>query len=862
MTLRSLLVLALLLFGSPLARPLLAVQTDEPSTEQEFRANLERRVGRHPYFKQIELEWVWEYEDFVVLVQPPSKADPDHVAKVAKLKSADSQVMNLAFRDGLAKAYGLQLRPTSPRMTIVVLATRGDFKNYFSMIKGGDPGGYTFVYKPSERMFVTCMTPFSQPTDPSGARRQYERETRADQIVHAYSARSEAQPDPYWLELALAHELAGYNDLESTTRGIGRESEWSLHRLCETITDRTRRRTLLQPLKALLDQTDFRGVYSTHAALAEGAKVKASTSGDEVYQAYTAHAGALFHYLSFEADADLRARMQRFASAAMKMQLQILPFDKVFKGVDWVEVEREFWTYVWQRHARLAPKEELDGEALAAFLAERSSSNAGGLQPAIADSTSDSRSLLAYFDAPDARLALALASLRGGDAGAARALLVEALEAAPEDERLQRELVRTEAWIAERLRYLQFLIDDGKKLVIDHDGKRLLAEVAEIDAGVVVFRSSNRDLESLPLNALDAVSLAKRMQERRSDFDASWAAAYPLVVAADASASRSLKGDEPERVALAADAEADYPARADTIEAAFRARELAFLTESEKAGSDHLDLISADSTLEHVSALWALRERVPVVTTLRPKLIGAASLALAARFAELELNELLAGHVEERRDGTLFLRYDFSDPAQLEDWPLDDETRSFEDSEPRVTTPKRLLVRNGKLQGEGEISRTHVLGFEGPQTMSWQEIAHQGTGVTDEKVLHYRFALCKVPGKLSELATVNSLQLCAKDEDAREYLFRDPKKNNTRFDTTYENSLVFDGTGNFALLRDGEEQLSVPAGSRLTGHPHIWLQSDYTIEIEALELTGKITAASLARLRQRWTAAELAKLRL
>ena len=861
MTLRSLLALALLLLVAPLASARAAPQDEQATTEDTFRKNLERRIGRHPYFKQIEIEWIWEYEDFVVIAQKPSKEDASYAAKVAKLKSGDSQAMNIAFRDGLAKSYGLSLRPTSPRMVVAVLATRADFKNYYRLMVRADPGSFAYSYNDGDRMLVTCMTPFTQPTKVSITHRMYERQQRALQVLHAYSARSEALPEPYWLTTAMAHELSGYNDLEAVQKSGGRGSEWSYHHLCKAIADPVARRTLLQAPDVLFRQTDFRTVIATHRALAQAAEVEPDL-GNTTFSYYNAQAGALFHYLSFEAEADLRERMRKFASASLKMQLQTQPFERVFEGVDWAQVDQDFWKHVWQRHARLSPKEELDESHLKAFLAERSSVPPTGDGAAPTATLFDSRSFLDFFDAPDARLAMALASVRGGDAGTARELLTQALAAAPQDERLRRELVRVEAWIAERERYLQFLVDEGKKLVIDHEGKRLLAEVAKVDAGVVVFASSNRGLDSLPLEALDAVSLAKRMLERKSDFEASWAAAYPLVLAAEGGASRALKGDEPERVALAEDAKTDYPARAGAIEVAFRARELALLTEGERAEGAPLDPISAELALGHISALWTEHKENPVVTALQPKLVGAATLALGTRFAELELDELLAGQVEERRDGTVFLRYDFSDPAQLEDWPIDDETRSFENSEPRVTTPKRLLVRNGKLQGEGEISRTHVLGFEGPQTMSWRETALQGTGVTNEKVLHYRFSLCKVPGKLSELATVNSLELCAKDEDAKEYLFQDPPNNNTRFDTPYQNSLVFDGTGNIALIRNGEEQHSIPAGSRLTGHPHIWLQSNYTIEIEALELTGKITATSLASLRGRWTAKELAKLGL
>jgi hypothetical protein len=111
------------------------VQEGEDSFEQ-FQANLHQRIARHSYFKKIDLEWVWEYEDFVVLVQKLPKLEEGYVAKVAKLRSAESKVMNLAFRESLARELDLTLRPTSPRMAIVVLATAGDFDNYFQVMFG------------------------------------------------------------------------------------------------------------------------------------------------------------------------------------------------------------------------------------------------------------------------------------------------------------------------------------------------------------------------------------------------------------------------------------------------------------------------------------------------------------------------------------------------------------------------------------------------------------------------------------------------------------------------------------------------------------------------------------------------------
>lgn len=836
-----------LLFASTTASAAPPLQDESQTNEEAFRANLEHRISRHPYFKRIKLDWVWDHNDFVILVQRPATPSDEYTKRVARLHSSTSQKMNKHFAEGIAHEYGVSLRETSPRMVIAVLATYRDFDNYSQLILRKEPRGRVSSYNPGDRMFVTCESPFRGTSNIAKNHRALDRMDRAQQIVQAYSTSTLGPPEPHWLFRALCLEACELNNRDTAKQGLGKASEWSYHQVSELIQDPAKRVTLLHSLPEFFRFRSWQEVSraSNARALASGVKAPSAFTAD---QAFNFQAGALFQYLAIYSDDDMQARMRTFAESAMKGRLKQKPFERVFEDVDWARVEADFWRHVWKRHAEESTDEKLDELQLKAFLNERKGLEADALAT---KETVESIDLIERLTTSDQRLALAIAAVRLGDVERADAILSESLSGVSltddQRKRFEREQVRVRAWLSLRNRYFEQLISSGKKLSIDFEGKRLLAAVTAIQAGELTLASNNRNLKTLAIKRLDALQLARKMAEKRSNFEVDWSIAYPFVIEPDLSAARWLKGDEPERQQLAEDEGSDYVARAPWIDAA--ACVLVLGGDPPSEGERIVNPKLVDERLALIVSLWKQREALPEITDFRAGLISLAEVEYASRFDNLELEDLVAGQIEELRDGRVRLRYDFEDRLQIIDWPLDAEPGFHQHWSPSQV-PFSLDIEGGQLSGVGQGSRSHVLGFEGPQSMIWKERIPLEEDVTNDKLLLFRFGLCTVLGKETFAGAKNSVELIVRDADKRELASKAPKNDQMAYQSTYVVELVHDGESTLTLKRKNAEISSIPVGSRLSGRPQLWLHTDYRVIIDELEIVGRVTEASMRELRK------------
>ncbi|MFT7669728.1 MAG: hypothetical protein ACI8X5_002435 [Planctomycetota bacterium] len=824
-------------------------QTAEEDLEAAYRSNLERRIGRHPYFKKIgALDWVWDYDDFVILVQKPQVVEPGYVAKVAKFASAQSQAMNGEFSAGLAEKYGIRLRVSSPRMMIVVLATQADFNNYFSLILGAKPGGSTSYYSESDRLLLLRQTPFQKNGAPQGDFRVLELQTRASQILHAYSSSSLALPGPYWLQQGLVQEIMGGNERERAKKSAGRAADWNFHKLCSDIQNKDARGIKFLPLMSLLTQTGFGsvGVESTKLATAAGLKPLHPWYAN---QSFNAFAGAFYHYLSFEAGDELGAKMSAFTEASMKGKLQTNPFKKHFADVNWLAVEKDFWKYIWRTHSAQSAGEKIKAGEFLTFLGERAGKEKGALATEGSVEPSD---LLEFLQSVDERLALAIAAANTGDSARAEALLSEALARteldAGDKSRLELELFRVRTWTALRDKYIQELVSSGKKLNVEVGPKRLLAVVTKYEEGTLTLAKNARNIETLEVKDIEPAQLARKMSEKRSGFTADWSVAYPLVIDREVDAAHWLKGDAPELEKLARDNSSDYPARCASVSAAMAVLILVQEVSSELS-QDERGKLSAQR-LQQVNVCWAQHKKAAFVERIKPSLQALAQIELGVQFDHLELADQLAGKVETLNDGRIRIRYDLSSASQLKDWPLDPAPRFHEGWGDCKLSPS-MEINQGILIARGPVSRSHVLAFEGPHSLVWREKVILGDRLDPNKTLAYRVGLCSLPDG-SIAGAVNSLNFEIRDVESNEFLQTKAPENNSRFDTSYVNELVHDGSSTLTLRRNSEDVHNVRVGARLSGHPQFWFHTDYAVEIDEIEVVGKVTEASLRGLRQLW----------
>ncbi len=107
------------------------------------------------------------------------------------------------------------------------------------------------------------------------------------------------------------------------------------------------------------------------------------------------------------------------------------------------------------------------------------------------------------------------------------------------------------------------------------------------------------------------------------------------------------------------------------------------------------------------------------------------------------------------------MRYDFEDQKQLGDWREEEGPDRLRENAPPLKRESSFLeCKNGVLRAAGQVSRRHVLEFEGPQELRWSEITKAVTGTRSDYLLYHQVALCHDPNG-SYASVINSISLQA-----------------------------------------------------------------------------------------------------
>ncbi len=808
----------------------------------QFRENLGQKLSKHRYFSKIELEWVWDHEPFVFLVQKPSAASPRYAKDLSKRYAAEFAPLHKRFTERYAQPLQLSRRATWPRIVVVVFATPGDFTNYKSTQRTS--GAFQAWFNENDRFVLLQEDPFRSTSKPSKDELRLRQSQVALALMQAHGATLDAVPGPPWFTMGMSLDLARNLD--------GRGDPSSIEELVSAMQQTDSARAYLDSLQHMLSFMS-RNDHGKSVAERAGKQPFKGYSQQRSYSMIYWYSATLFHFLEAEARVEVRDAMRRFTEDTLKGRnrgkgvLSYLPAE-VREAPELLE--REFWTFVWARHLEFFPESRLDSNRLAAFIAERF-----GVEPVQELSDFGTGTLLDRLPGPRLRFALALVLVQRGELEAAEAELKALLEAGSMGvERLERELTRVAAWRAERSRLLEALISSGKKLRLTYQGKRVSLSVQRVADGRVHFRPSSKGPDSLGLGEVDALSLADAMGGQIPGYQAGWVRAYPYVLADSSKAKRALTGEAAELVALAEDVEGDYSGRRKDIAIAAELLELTRLAES-------YDLTDVVRSLELVRALWERRNDTPLVMQLASDLRLAASHALGLEYDSQGPAAVLHGEVDELADGVVRLSYDFSDEQQLEDWPLQGDRKGYRDPYPQLRASSNSLeVSKQRLVGLGAVARRHLLEFEGPQSLSYSSrfLFDESMG---NKGLYFRVSLC-TSFEGDYLATLNSSLLERFDLGAMQLTGSRPAEIKGYYDVEYRYVLAYAADGLLSLTRGDGERVELQCSPGLSGAPRLWFHSDFVVDFDDIILEGKPTEASLDALRERYVAQHLAEMKL
>jgi len=458
-------------------------------------------------------------------------------------------------------------------------------------------------------------------------------------------------------------------------------------------------------------------------------------------------------------------------------------------------------------------------------------------------SEADLRALALEPSEREERLALALHVAMAGDCEAALARLGDPA-ADPADElgrRTALERERIQAWIGLRDAVLAEFAGDGKTLALEIGGKKVSTAFTREGDELVLARGPEKRIS---VRALAPEMLLPSIPKERFTGAEEWLKIYPYCVTGNAKWKR-LTTSHSSSDALKQDAEETYPDLWSLGEVALALEELA-------ARPAPTSATEARACVAAIGALLAQRERACVARRAET-LASLAERGLHQAAAALSLADLVHGRIETPKEGITRLVYDFSDPLQAEDWFRDDAylaevrrqldpVRAGDESSAFAPGPKGF-------QGNGAVTWRHRIEFEAPVRVRYQ-VRWEPTETSNGQVFAFAMGILGDAGERHvRCAELGFLYV---DERDGRYLARRPKGDAVvQLGQTYEIELVHDGQ-HARVLVDGVERADGDAKARKEGSVFLWCHSDLLISVPRIEVEGRVTADTLARLRAAW----------
>lgn len=473
-------------------------------------------------------------------------------------------------------------------------------------------------------------------------------------------------------------------------------------------------------------------------------------------------------------------------------------------------------------------------------------------EPPLADAGALLAALAIGEDEGEERLALALNLALGGDCEGALARLAAAPGSDDElGRRIALERTRLAGWIELRDSYLAELAASGKPLAIELDGKRVSTTFKREGDELVLARAPR---PRLSVRELAPEELLPSIPKERFAGAKEWLKIYPYCLAANPKWKRLTTSDAAS-AELKRDAEEVYP-------------RLARLGPSVRA-VEHLagrvpptDRAGAQAVLSEVQALLALGREEDCVRARIPRLRSLAEHLLAFVSGAMELGELVHGAVGSADDGATRLAYDFKSAPQALDWRRDDGyLASLRTALEPVTAeagpgPDFPAGADG-FRARGQFCWQHVLEFQAPVRVRYKLRWEPGQ---PSKV--FAFALGMLADEHERHVRMAELGFLYVDEQDGPYTAVRPSGlPAVKPGQVYALELAHDGKKAVALV-DGTPRAEAEAPGRKSGRVFLWGHSDLPISILALEIEGRVTPESLAKLRAEWALAELGRLGL
>lgn len=789
-----------------------------------------KRIARHPYFSKVAFEKITPKEGYIFYIQRGSITAPDGVPKVVADLLPWFEELEQTFINRYVKPNDLERAHGGVPHTIYVLTSRGDYDNYTGYAGEVCSTFYGGYYDPYVSALVTFRDNFGMAFRP-GQKRRHQLHAFVHSLQQAYGIGKDRLPGPEWFVEGMAIYLSMTPASKPEDLRAPKLFQLLLDHTVETQQAGGLAKLSLLPLEQLLapdGRTVFRKDYREQR---------------EQYWNYIGtlanQCGMFVHFLNEANEGARRAAFETYTKHALKGVGAGAKTAAAAFG-DLKKLDKEFWNYLFAKYKGTHPE----------FTAKQvGAANTGTETKPIATAALPSfQPEHLAFDASEneALLGIALWKARQGQLAPAIAQL-DALLKNGAHAQATIERGRLVALLELRDSYFAHLIETGTKLRLKYDGKKLMAVASRFENGIVHFAKNRRGIEQLPVESLELVELCDLMSREKPKFGDPLVRAYALALAGDKRLAKRLNRIDDDG-GLGTDTEIllGYIALGEV------AQHIAALA---TYAVDEIDSASAVTIIDHLVAVIPHISFVDFVRVRKARLKAFATLAYETRLEAQTIETLLKGQVDRLGNERLRITYDFSDPAQLDDFVQDlNFRRAYRDILPPTGIAKDdeyCLVRGNRLTFLGRASLQHPLLFQGPQsieyTFRYDSIPPGASGTLSSLMV----GMCG-DGQSSGVYNFNFGWLYAYDEKSGFRAEADLTAGNGYYQQVdYRFQLVHDGT-NMTWYLNGQSKGSIACGPLTSGEMFVLVHSNFPIAMKSLILEGTVTVSGTDRLRANW----------
>ena len=698
--------LLLLLLFLAASGPLLAQDPPEAGDGPEAApATFEARLKRIPYFQKITWTTDATYAPFEILIQKQAVPEPNFERMVAQSFGPWLQQMAKIFDESVAAPAKLEPALDPKPIRLIVLLTEGDYLNYSKTVIAREGFGRTAHYDERIRSIVTYWD-FAAP---AYTKRYPVLRRLVFALLHQRSSAISGRQPPLWIREGLSGSLTWHLGSDPTTAfAKPLLNPAALQRLVALSQDSKRQNVLLLPLRSLAGVLSADDVFKRVTEQAATASIEIA-EGEPWYENFLFESILWAHFLRREGAVAHNRAFDEYLRACMRGGGSPVDLEKAFDGQDLTSLDREFFQWVHARAREIG--EVADDSKLASLFAQPSSAlgSKGISGPALA------ARLAPPIDDPNVVHALALRKASHGDIEGALADLEKRLERAGEDANaasFRTEIARLNAWKVARDTWLAEQVAAGAKIQLERDGKKLFFKAAKLENGVLRLEAA-KNKEEVPVISLKPALLAAQMKTTPAQ-SPEWVRSYAMLLCADERWAKLLKDKSEQSQALRLDADKRY---AELSKLGLAAEHLAILAQSVSPA----DAPAANSVLERLHRIRLEVATQPLILQRIESLLQLARIAAEKVYDESRPAPEFGGKANWLDSSTLELTYEFTSPAELDDWvERPDDMKDWRASWNPIVVPQSqqsFKLADGVWAGQGSFVFRHVLPFEAPMNM-------------------------------------------------------------------------------------------------------------------------------------------------